>query len=164
MSINYYPQNPPKLRSPLLDNVLKNKLEKKENKETVDDTLDQTLFNKKSQSKKLKEIKPEIINQSFIVKTGKITSLETVFKIASAFITSVGGTFCLLELINIVRIIQSGSFSFGNSILFFVVALMCTIVANVICAGFIHLVKAIKYIYLSVERQNKIINNITTSS
>ena len=154
MSINYYPQEPHKLRSPLLEGAQKPKGKKTvfnpHEESNVDDTLDNTLFKKR----------PSIVKETPIVKKkeavdiNSINSLETAFKIAAAFITAVGGTFCLLELINIIRIFQSGSFSFGNSILFLTIAIICTICANVICIGFIHLVKTTRFIYEKALKAN----------
>ena len=153
MSINYYPQEPHKLRSPLLEGLQKPKGKKiifnPKEESNIDDTLDNDLFKKKPVV--IKEI---LIKKKETIDMNSINSLETIFKIASAFITAVGGTFCLLELINIIRTFQSGSFSFGNSILFLTVAIICTICANVICIGFIHLVKTTKFIYEKVLKSN----------
>ena len=153
MSINYYPQEPHKLRSPLLEGIQKPKGKKvifnPKEESNIDDTLDNTLFKKKPVV-----IKEAPIKKKEMIDMNSINSLETIFKIASAFITAVGGTFCLLELINIIRTFQSGSFSFGNSILFLTIAVICTICANVICIGFIHLVKTTKFIYEKALKSN----------
>ena len=154
MSINYYPQEPHKLRSPLLEGTQKPKGKKiifnLREEPNIDDTLDNTLFKKKSSVVK----EAPIIKKKELININSINSLETIFKIASAFITAVGGTFCLLELINIIRSFQSGSFDFGNSILFVTIAIICTICANVICIGFIHLVKTTKFIYEKALKLN----------
>lgn len=163
MSINYYPQNPPRLRSPILEGILQERTggkdkrkskktffnPKTDDKETVDETLDKTLFNKCE-----KTFKKASIIQKSALNLKSITSLETIFKIAAAFVTAVGGTFCLLELINIIRLCQSGSYSFGNNLLLLVIAFITTIIADVICIGFINLTKAIRCIYRYLENQS----------
>lgn len=154
MSISYYPQEPHKLRSPLLEGTHKIKGKKiifnPREESNIDDTLDNTLFKQKPSI--IKEA--PVIKKKEIINVNSINSLETMFKIASAFITAVGGTFCLLELINIIRTFQSGSFDFGNSILFLTIAIICTTCANVMCIGFIHLVKTTKFIYEKALKSN----------
>ena len=172
MSINYYPQNPPKLRSPLLENILENKKDNKKGKKTffnpiletagnIDDTLDKTLFKKNVRSERHKQI--IISSTAGEINEKSIGYLENIFKIAFAFITAVGGSFCILELINIVRTIQSGSFVIGGSMLYVTLALIITTVANIICIGFIHIIKTTKHVYNSLESQNIKLNSLITT-
>ena len=169
MSANFYPPKTFNLRNPLLSGSRKDNKKKKgkityfnsneENSETIDETLDKTIYNN-NKSKTDNSQKQIISTKQTIFNIEKINSLEVAFKIATSFITAIGGTFCLLQLINIIRIIQAGSYSFGNNMLLFVTALIATIVANIVCIGFIHMVKTTKYIYMNLENQTNKLNHI----
>ena len=169
MSINYHEPKPQRLHSPLLDGANKNNNNKlkgkrtyfnplfeKKNNEEINQTLDQTLFNKKDKLSGLSD-ENNIINQS------AIDRLETSFKIASIFIIASGGIVSLLEFINIIRIAYGGSYDFGNSIIIFTIAFIGTILANVICIGFSHLIKTTKYVYLNIENQKEKIDKLTSA-
>jgi len=157
MSTNYYPKNVHKLNSPLLNisqNPITETLNKgkrtyynpqEENKqnENIDKTLDTVLFNNKE--------KLLMLSESNLINHKIIDSLETSFKIANILIIATGGVLSLLELINVIRTMIYGSFEFGNSLLIFVCGFTFTILANIICNGFIHLIKTTKYIYLHIE-------------
>ena len=171
MSTNYYQSNPKRLRSPLLDGIQNsNKQTQNSNKgkkiyfnlkeegksqDSIDETLDSTLFNNKPEKLLICNINdPDPINHNHI------DSLITSLKVACILISAMGGILSLLELINVVRIIYSGNFNFGNSLTVFVVSFIGTILANVICLGFINLVRTIKYLYLNSENQNKKIDKL----
>lgn len=161
----YFPshKSTQRLNSPLLNIAYNNRIEKsnentnkgkrtyynpqEENKqpESIEKTLDTIIFNNKE--KLLMSGEVNLINQKLI------DSLETSFKLAGIFILAIGGILSLLEFINIVRTLYYGSFDFGNSLIIFACAFIGTILANIICNGFIHLIKTTKYIYLFIENQ-----------
>ncbi len=160
MSLNYPQSNIRKLHSPLLDGgkntdnnntnikgkkTYYNPNEDSKNNQGIDETLDTTLFNQNKNTQLPLENKR--INDKLI------DSLETSLKIANIFIIGTGGILSLLELINIVRNLYSGNYNFGNSLLVFIVAFILTMVSSILCQGFIHLIKATKYIYLNLENQ-----------
>ena len=163
MSANPYQPNLKKLRSPILDPICnpekpKGKKtyyspnEEKLNEQKVDETLDKVLF-----------CKPEAQMISAKIETvniNSITSLETIFKIGSILILATGGMLTILEFIIIVRTLIGGSFDFGNSLIVFTAALIGTILSNLICLGFIHLIKTTKYIYINNESQKSAINKL----
>ena len=173
MSTNYYQLNPKKLRSPLLDGLQNsnkqnqnnnkgkktyfNLREESKSQDPIDETLDSTLFNNKPE-------KLIMINEPDPINHNHIDSLITSLKVACILISAMGGILSLLELINVVRIIYSGNFNFGSSLMVFVVSFIGTILANVICLGFINLVKTIKYLYLNSENQNKKIDKLLMQS
>lgn len=175
MSLNSPQQNPKRLHSPLLDgkfnkiadkNNVKGKrtyynpLEENKLPNIIDETLDTTLFNNP------KKEKPVLTSEFNLINQGLIDSLESSFKIANIFICASGGILSILEFINIIRTLNSGSFSFGNSLIVFGVAFIGTILASVICYSFIHLIRTIKYIYLNTEIQkikiDKLLNQFNT--
>lgn len=160
MSTNLSRQNQFNLHSPLLGNSPGRNNPTQENKkgkrtyynpnednksESVDSALDSIFSNNKEKLKITGE--KDLINQKFI------DFLEVCIKVAGVFILATGGILSLLELINIGRTIYIGSMDFGNSIITFTAAFIGTIVANVVCLGFIHLIKTTKYLYLSLESQ-----------
>lgn len=173
MSTNYYQQNPKRLRSPLLDGLSDkvnearvskikktyfNLKEEKKINDPIDEALDKTLFSNLETLPLPKETKKkETINHSHIL------SLELSFKIASILIWATGGILSLLELINVIRVISVGSLNFGNSLVVFTVGLIGTVLASVICQGFIHLVRVTRYLYLSSEEQKLKLNNLLSS-
>ena len=167
MSINYFHNNPPKLHSPLLEglqnkrgNQKTNEIKKtyynpnEENKpnESIDHTLDSTLFTSKNKTNTI--IENDSINQN------SIATLLAIIKICSIFIIATGGMLSLLELINIIRTIYSGSYSFGNSLIVFTSAFIGTVLATLACHGFLHLAKTIKYVYLNTEEQKTKIDRL----
>lgn len=163
MSTNPYQSNLKKLRSPILDPICSpekpkgkktyyNPQEEKPSEQKIDETIDNVLFCKPAPQ--AASVKKEIINSS------SITSLETIFKIGSILILATGGMLTLLEFIIIARTLITGSFDFGNSIIVFTAALIGTILSNLICLGFIHLIKTTKYIYINNENQRLAINKI----
>lgn len=167
MNTEYFPQKTLRLHSPLLDGICKNKTKEKKGKVTyfdpntegsksIDETLDSTIYT--NTNSKINNL-TNLTNKG-LLNLNKVNNLEITFKIASTFITAIGGTFCLLQLIEIIRIIQNGSLSFGNNLLLLVVALIITITANVICAGFAHLVKTTKYIFVNLESNNAKLNKL----
>lgn len=149
MQAKYYTQKPLKLHSPLLD-VKPHKIE------TTDETLDKTLFNK--QSKKGTLFIPQEKN---LIDEKMIVSLETMTKIACTIIVSTGGIFSLLELVNIVQTIQKGSYEIMSDLALCVTSLIGTLIAYIICTGFIHLIKTTRYLYINIEEQNKKIDKLT---
>lgn len=165
MSINFYEQKRQKLHSPLLD--IKPDSREKQNKgkrtyynpllenkpqDNIDETLDKTLFNNH-----LKLIPQEEKN---IINLKAINSLETLIKIANVLVLATGGIFSFLEFVNIIRGLSSGNTEPGNSIVIFTAAFLGTVIFSVICAGFSHLIKTTKHIYLSLETQNKNIDKL----
>lgn len=178
MSINYYKQNLPKLHSPLLDGKSfpspspdqnQNKENKptskktyyspnEDNKDSTSEILNNTLFSKNDKNIPQKDL--SLIND--LINKNSITMLENIIKIASILIISTGGLFCILEFINILRTLISGSYHLGNSLTVLVAAIIGTVLANIICLGFSHLVKATKYIYLVCENQNTKIEKLTS--
>ena len=141
MSINYFPPKPQRLHSPLLDGKKKDL--------HIDDTLDSTLFIKKRLTN------PKPLEENNTIDQKSIDTLETSFKIVAIFILAMGGILSILELISIIKILSSGSFDFGNSILVFLFSFFSTILATVICLGFSHLVKMTRYIYTNLETQKE---------
>lgn len=169
MSQNYPQQNPRKLHSPLLDgyyrtenfkSTLKGKRiplinatanEINQNNEAINETIDKTLFNK---TEKIKNANAVETNQ------GYIEALETCFKVAGIFICALGGILSFLQLLNIITNIYNGSYIASNSWLIFGVTLIGTILANVICFGFCHLVRITKFTYLNLEEQKSKLDEI----
>lgn len=168
MSQNYPQQTPRKLHSPLLDgyyrtenfkstlkgkkaplNQQNNPNEINQTIETMDETLDKTLFSKNEKNKK----NQESLSTKNLTNDRFIEALETCFKIAGIFICALGGILSFLQLLNIITNIYNGSYIASNSWLIFGATLIGTILANVICFGFCHLVKITKFTYLSMEEQ-----------
>ena len=163
MNQNYSQSNLRKLHSPLLegskdlnDNEKRNSKIKKtyynpkedqnnNNQASIDETLDKTLFNQP----KL----PLLTSDSTRINDKLIDSIETTLKIANVFIIGTGGIFTFLELINILRSVYYGDLSFNNGYVVFIVSFILTVLASVLCQGFIHLIKTTKYIYLNLENQ-----------
>ena len=158
MSTNFYQQNPKKLRSPIFDPIC-NPEGSKVKKTYYNSQEDNLTENKTEQNQpKLLFTKSEvetISEKKDIINQNCINSLETIFKIASMLILATGGMLTLLEFIIVVRTIMSGSFEFGNNLIVFTVAFIGTLIANLICLGFIHLIKTTKYIYVNHESQRK---------
>lgn len=136
--MNYHSTSPKKLRSPIFDGL-----------------LNDTIFTKP----KILETKKE----KDTISHSQINSLETSFKIASILICSTGGIISLLELINIITTIQSGNSDIGNSLIGFTIAFICTIVANIVCIGFIHLIRVTRYLYSNFDSQKVMIEKLITS-
>lgn len=166
MSANLPRQSHVKLHSPLLNRVNKI-LDENSNKgkrtyynpkedhiqnNNIDSTLDSVLFNNKENL--------ILFSGQNSINCNSIDILETCFKIASIFILATGGILSLLEFINIARTLYMGSFDFGNSHIVFAASLITTIIANIICLGFIHLIKTTKYLYLNLENQNSKIEKL----
>ena len=168
--MNYPLPNPKKLRSPLLDgmnsNLNKSKQKPKkiyfnvkeeikpEKSDWVSETLDNSIFLKKTVSE-IKSEKSKNINQE------QINFLETMFCIASILICSVGGIVSLLELINVITTLQSCRTNIGSSLISFAVVFICTITANILCIGFIHLIKTTRYLYSNFSEQKEIIQKLS---
>ena len=168
MSIDFYQSNPKKLRSPLLDSISKNKIVKeskekgkkiyfnlKEETATKDypeETLNKPLFNDSGNNFQL--------NYTREVNQKTIKCLETIIKIVLIFIVASGGIFTLLELVNIIRQIYTGSYYFGNSLIVFTFGFISTSLASIICLGFLHLIRTTRYIYGDLENQNQKINKL----
>lgn len=174
MSQNYPQQTPRKLHSPLLDgyyrtenfkSTLKGKKgplnsnnpnEVNQTIESMDETIDKTLFNKNEKSKKNQNSPSAKISTN----ESHIEALETCFKVAGIFICALGGILSFLQLLNIITNIYNGSYIASNSWLIFGATLIGTILANVICFGFCHLVKITKFTYLSLEEQKSKLDEI----
>lgn len=166
MSANLPRQNYTRLNSPLLNRVNRaldesskiskrtyyNPNEERNQSNNIDSTLDSVLFNNKENL--------ILFSGQNSINCSSIDFLETCFKIASIFILATGGILSLLEFINIARTIYMGSFDFGNSHIVFAASLITTIIANIICLGFIHLIKTTKYLYLNLENQNSKIEKL----
>lgn len=163
MSTNFYQINPKKLRSPLLDppqkqNIQENKSKGKKTYFNIKEGNNlqegqegiETLFNN-TENINEEKLLPNKLKKSELISEKAISSLEVSFKIAGVLIAATGGMLSLLEFINIVRTLSNGSTQFGNSIIVFAVAFIGTILANVICLGFLHLVRLTKYIYLHLN-------------
>ncbi|MBI2996562.1 MAG: hypothetical protein HYY52_07675 [Candidatus Melainabacteria bacterium] len=154
MSLNYSNTNPKRLHSPLLEGKFNQKKQNENkgkrtyyspsNEESIDHTLDSTLF-------PLKE-KFNLSTEKNFINHEAINSLETLFKIASVLILATGLILSILELINIIRSVSAGNFNCTNSILVFFVVFIGTLLANIMCLGFIHLIKTTKYIYLFISK------------
>ena len=171
MSINYFPNKPQKLHSPLLEGprgqdikqdkkitgkrTYYNPNEENKRNENTDETLDKTLFTKMKSSFK-------VDHDECPVNMKLISSLEATLKAANILILSTGGILAILELINIIRTVYSGSYEFGNSLISFVIAFIGIIIASVICLGFLHLVKTTKLTYLHYENQESKIDKLIT--
>lgn len=175
MSIDYLPNKPQRLHSPLLEgpriydktsNVTQDKNTKGKrtywnpNEETkinenTDETLDKTLF---TNTKPL----PKTVSDDHSINLGLINSLEVILKVANILILSTGGILAILEFINVTRIIMSGSYEFGNSLIAFVIAFVGIIIGSVICLSFLHLIKATRFTYLHSESQDSKIDKIIT--
>ena len=168
MSVNFYQNDPRRLRSPLLgfpakiddaeedsnsnsnnknNNKSKNKKTYYNSNEEVEKTLDTTLFN--NTEKKLEKITVQSNIEKVNIK--QIDILITTFKAISIFILATGSMLSLLEFINVIRTLYAGSLNFGNSLIVFTTAFIGTLLANAICLGFIHLIKITKYLYLNCE-------------
>jgi len=148
MQANYHKQKPLKLHSPLLDGKL-------QKIQTIDETLDKTLFNKQSKKEALIiPLKNKLIDEK------KISSLETIVKIACTIMVSTGSIFSLLEVVTIVQAIQRGSYEIVNDLALFTTSLIGTLLAYTICSGFIHLIKTTRHLYNNVEEQNKKIEQL----
>ncbi len=162
MSTNQNYSNFRKLHSPLLEGAKDpsenekrnsskikktyyNPNEDSHNQANIDETLDKTLFN---QSKI-----PLLTSDSTKINDRLIDSIETTLKVANIFIIGIGGIFTLLELVTILRSVYYGDLSFNNGHITFVVSFILTVLASILCQGFIHLIKTTKYIYLNLENQ-----------
>lgn len=174
MSQNYPQQTPRKLHSPLLDgyyrtenfkSTLKSKKtplnsnnpdETSQTVDSMDETLDKTLFNKSEKNKK----NQNLLSNKNLTNNNFIEALETCFKVAGIFICALGGILSFLQLLNIVTNIYNGNYIANNAWIIFGATLIGTILANVICFGFCHLVKITKFTYLSLEEQKSKLDEI----
>lgn len=173
MSQNYPQQTPRKLHSPLLDGyyrtenfktTLKGKKSFPQNnennnnlqpQEVLDETIDKTLFNKVDKNKN-----SQPLPSSSKTNENSIEALEICFKVAGVFICALGGILGFLQLLNIGTSIYNGSYIASNTWLVFGATAIGTILANVICFGFCHLVKITKFTYLNLEEQRSKLNEI----
>lgn len=176
MSANYHQLNPNRLHSPLLDPLKKEKNkeisnirgkkvyynpnEENQPADPIDETLDNTLFTDNKNTNNTEKIKPYENN---LINNKSIDLLELLFKIACIFILATGGMLSLLEFINVVRTLYSGSLDFGNSLIVFVLAFIGTILANLICIGFIHLIRTTRYLYLNCENQKNLFEKLLSN-
>ncbi len=155
MNLNYYQQNPKRLYSPLLDG-------NKENRESNNNLPEERSH--KTQNPESKTTKqPVSVNNRKNISIQRITFLESVFKLGSIFILSVGGLISILELVNVIRIIYSGSENISYSLISLGIASVGTTLSMIICLSIIHLVKSIKYIYLNLEDLNSKLDYILKS-
>jgi len=155
MNLNYYQQNPKRLYSPLLDG-------NKEKREPDNNLPEER--NHRSQNPESKTTKqPVSVNNRKNISIQRITFLESVFKLGSIFILSVGGLISILELVNVIRIIYSGSENISYSLISLGIASVGTTLSMIICLSIIHLVKSIKYIYLNLEDLNSKLDYILKS-
>ncbi|GEM_PF-3013830 len=162
MSMNYPQPNPKKLRSPLLDGIKPKKIYfsmkdevKGDKSDWISETLDNTIFSKQT-ARENKSKKNKIIDHE------QINFLETAFNIASILICSVGGIVSLLELTNVITTIQSGSNNnVGSSLISFTIVFICTIAANILCIGFIHLIRITRYLYSNFNDQRQMIEKLS---
>lgn len=170
MSTNFYHSNPKKLRSPLLGTTNTNNNKEnipkgrklyfninEDDIDPIDAALDDTLFNHKENHKE----KLILVNKKEESPMhNHIDILEMSFKISGIFILASGGMLSLLELINVIRTIYSGTMDFGYSLIVFTIAFIGTLLANMVCLGFVQLIKTTKHLYLNIENQNKKIEKI----
>ena len=160
--MNYPQPNPKKLKSPLLDGIKPKKIYfsmkdevNVDKSDWISETLDNTIFSKQP-ARENKSEKNKIIDH------GQINFLETAFNIASILICSVGGIVSLLELTNVITTIQSGSNNnIGNSLISFTIVFICTITANILCIGFIHLIRITRYLYSNFNDQKQMIEKLS---
>ena len=127
MNTNFNQKNIPRLQSPLLEGK------------------------KSKSSNNISFLKPKDT-----INIRAIDTLDLIVKIAFVLILATGGMLSLLEFINIVRTICNRSYEFGNSLTVFTIAFIATIVGNVFCLGFSHLIKITKHIYLNIEKENSL--------
>lgn len=146
MNLPYSKRTPSKrLNSPLLDIGPRYENQNKNNEKKLDESLDK-IFSQKD-NKNFLSSKKEDIDYNII------SSTETIFKVTSIFSLSIGSIFILLESVNIGKSIYYGDPDFQNNLILVILMLVAIIFTNIICHGFIHLSRATKHIYKSLEKQ-----------
>lgn len=164
MSIDFQQANQNKLRSPLLgtsqntnknyanNDYVSNITEDFQKNRIIEETLNRAIFKQSKNNTSLNtNNSKKNINEKWFY------HLDLLFKICLVFITAIGGLLSLLELFNLISNINSNYQTLINNLVYFACAFIGTILANLICVCYIHLIKTTNYIYLdSLEKNSKL--------